>query len=297
MNQLILVLKSASNSRADLIWFFFAALSISVLELLSVAAIPAFITVVFSPETAIKYLKSYLPVLNFSQVTHFSFVLQIGFLLGLFLILKGIFALLISLYQARKMACFQSNLSSILLKQYLHWPYERYLAVNPAELIRNTVSIPVNIVTGVISSVTVIFTELFLVIFIAIALLYVNPVVTMATISLLGVTVFLAYQLLKNKLSNFGAKANQAAAKTMQWINQSLGGAKEIKILGCESYFHQHYLKNFSDFSRTTLISNCISQAPRHFLEVIAVLGMLGLTLALMMSGSSEKLLCKMEFF
>ncbi len=297
MARLLLIFRYVDNSSFGIVLFFLSTFIVALLELISVGGVPAFFTVLLTPDVVIRYLTRYLPQIPAASVSHFTLVATVGGALSAFLLFKGLVALAISKYQARTMAIYQSNLSSKLLEQYLKWPYEKHLVKNSAELIRNTVSIPVTIVGSILGGVNTLVTEMLVVILMAGGLLIYHPIITALMLIILGAVLGLFFLLLKNGLARIGRRSNMAAAKTMQWLNQSLGGIKEIKTANCNQYFHDRYLQHFANYSKDIYKSQYISQAPRLFLDFIAVSGMIGLAVALMMTESVSKILPTIALF
>jgi len=297
MKTIIFIIKSVNSSGPSIFVFFLSGMILALLELMTVGVMPVFITVLLSPETASKYFIRYLPGLDLSADYYLFLILKVGFALLIFLIFKCVFALSISLYQTRAMTRYQVALSSKLLRRYLGWPYEQLQAKNSAELIRNTVSVPVTIISSVLSGLTILVTEFLLITFAALLLIYTYPYITFATLLVLAFSITIFFIILKNKLEILGHQSNIAAAKTMQWLNQSLGGIKEIRIANCESYFHDKYIGYFLDFSKSTLSAQYLSQVPRFFLEIIAVASMLGLAAALLKAGRQTDLLPTIAMF
>ncbi len=297
MNRLLRIIRSADNSQFGFFLFFLTSVIVAVLELISVAGVPAFFAVLLTPDVAYRYLSNYLPWLPLASMDHFTLVVAIGVALTCFLFLKGVTALTISIYQARTMAKYQANLSSKLLAQYLEWSYEKHLTKNSAELVRNTLSIPVTIVSTIFSGLNILITEILVVILMASMLFLYHPVITALTVGILGVVIGLFFLLLKNRLAKTGKRTNAAAAKTMQWLNQSLGGIKEIRTANCGQYFHDQYLRHFVEYSKSIFKSQYLSQAPRFFLEFIAVSGMVGLAVVLLATENKNEILPTIALF
>jgi ATP-binding cassette, subfamily B, bacterial PglK len=297
MKKIIYILKSANSSGPAMFGFFLSGMILALLELATVGAMPVFITTLLSPETTRKYLIEYLPWIEVTVDNHLSLILKVGCSLLIFLLLKSAVALSISLYQNKAMTRYQVGLSSMMLKKYLSWPYEQLQAKNSAELIRNTVSVPVTIVSSVLSGLMILVTEVLLIVFAGSLLIYTHPYITLGTLFVLAFSIAMFFLILKSKLGALGHQANIAAAKTMQWLNQSLGGIKEIRVANREGYFQDKYIGYFSEFSKSTLSAQYWSQVPRFFLEVIAVASMLGLAAALLVSGRQADLLPTIAMF
>jgi ATP-binding cassette, subfamily B, bacterial PglK len=297
MNLIFFIFKSLDTSYSRILIFFLSTFILAVLEMFSIGVIPAFITVVVSPEKVINFTGHYFNFFDIESTGHVEVVSKVGIILIFFLIIKTTLSLSISHYQMKTLTKYQVALSSKLLERYIYWPYERHLNRNSAELIRNTISIPVNIVSSVLMSLSTIATELLLVAMITGGLIYIQPYITLISLLIFGGFMGLFSILLRKKLKSFGFKSNEFAAKTMLWLNQSLGGIKEIKVAGCERYFLNKYKKHFKEYSSATLASQYLSQVPRHFLELIALVSIIGVTILLLLNSTEQEFLPTIVLF
>lgn len=290
------VIRSVDNSRFGLPLFFVSCLIVAVLELISVGIIPLFITVLLKPEILISFLGKYFNGELFDTSDRLSIVLTVGLWLLAFLAFKAVAMLTLGLLQNRSLVRYQSNLSSCLLSRYLQWPYEAHLLKNSAELVRNAISVPISITTSLVSA-SVIATETMLALLATALLVVYQPVITLCSIGLLSATVGGLYLIFQKRLTTLGKDTNSQAVETMKWLNQTLGGLKEIRIAGREHYFHNRSMRHFGEFSRLTLLTQFIVQAPRLFMELLAIGSMIVLAVVLLTYGNSEDVLPTMALF
>ena len=290
------VIRSVDSSRLGLPLFFVSCLAVAILELLSVGIIPLFVAVLLKPEVLNTYLSKYSAGLITQNIDPLGAILVIGILLVIFLAFKATVMLILGLWQNRALVRYQSNLSSRLISRYLNWPYEMHLQKNSAELARNAVNVPICITTCLLA-LSVIATEAMLA-FLATALLVVyQPVITLCSIFLLCGTVGALYFVFQKRLALLGKNTNSEAVETMKWVNQTLKGLKEIRIAGRENYFHARYIRHFTEFSRLTLLTQFIVQAPRLFMELLAITAMILLAIVLLTYGKTQDVLPTMALF
>lgn len=290
------VIRSVDSSRFGLPLFFVSCLVVAILELLSVGIIPLFVTVLLKPEALNTFLTKYSGGLFVQNNDPVSTILTIGLCLVIFLAFKAVVMLTLGLRQNHALVQYQSNLSSRLLSRYLQWPYEMHLLKNSAELVRNAINVPISITTSLLS-LSVIATETMLSLLAAALLMAYQPIITLCSIFLLGGTVGILYFVFQKRLAKLGKNTNSEAVETMKWINQTLGGLKEIRIAGREEYFHNRYLRHFTEFSRLTLLTQFIVQAPRLFMELLAIAAMILLATVLLTYGNPQDVLPTMALF
>ena len=290
------VLCSVDTSPFGLPLFFLSYFVIALLELISVAAIPLFVTILIKPEVLSNFLVKHMGSLLPADVSRLNMVIYVGLGLVLFLAAKAVVMLMLGLWQNRVLVRYQSNLSSVLVRSYLKWPYETHLQKNSIELVRNSINVPTSISTSLLNF-GIVTTESLLVLLATIALVVYHPAITLCAMGLLGGVVGLLFMVFKRKLGQLGQETNSAAVETMKWINQTLRGLKEIRIANRGGYFHDHYLKHFSRYVDLTLHTQFLVQAPRLFMEMLAMTTMIVLTAVLLRYGNPDDVLPTMALF
>lgn len=59
-----------------------------------------------------------------------------------------------------------------------------------------------------------------------------------------------------------------------QWINQSLGGIKEVKILQREKYFIDSYRTNYKKVIWGARVNELLAAVPKYIVETVAIVGL-----------------------
>lgn len=290
------VLRSVDISPFGLPLFFLSCFVVAILELISVAVIPLFVTILLKPEVLTNFITKHLGNLLPAAFSRLDMVIYVGLGLTLFLAVKAIIMLVLGLGQNRALVRYQANLSSVLVRSYLKWPYETHLQKNSAELVRNAISVPISIATSLLSF-GVVATESLLVVLATIALISYNPIITLCAMALLGGVVGTLFMVFKRKLSQMGQETNLAAVETTKWANQTVRGLKEIRTANRGSYFLDHFLRHFTHFSQLTLDTQFVVQAPRLFMEFLAIATMIILAALLLKYGNPDDVLPTMALF
>jgi ATP-binding cassette subfamily C protein len=296
IRKLWIVLRGAETSPFGLPLFFVSCIFTALLELITVAIIPLFVTVLLKPELLTNFMEKHIDSQAIDLVSPLTMMIFVGLGLAVFLACKAAMLFFLGLWQNRALVRYQTNLSSQLVRSYLRWSYEIHQQINSAELVRNAVNVPTSICSSLLSF-GVLATELFLTFLVAIALISYQPVITLCAMVLLGGSIVVLFAAFKRKLAKLGQETNKAAVETMKWINQTLQGLKEIRIADSGGYFHDQYLKHFSRFSVLTLDTQFLVQAPRLFMEFLAVTTMIVLAVVLLKYGSPDDVLPTMALF
>ena len=87
---------------------------------------------------------------------------------------------------------------------------------------------------------------------------------------------------------NLGKQCQQYKSNLYQWVNQSLGGIKELKILNREEYFINAYEDNYKKYVHGLRINRLIASMPKYFVEAVCMTGLLVAILIKMFWGQKE---------
>jgi ABC-type multidrug transport system fused ATPase/permease subunit len=178
----------------------------------------------------------------------------------------------------------QANVSQRLFTIYLQQPYTFHLQRNSAELIRNLTG-EVNIFTTVLTSTLMLFSELLVIIGIATLLFLVEPIGALIVMVVLGGAAWSFHRVTRERISRWGVERQHHDGLRIQHLQQGLGGAKDVKLLGRESgflmRFHTHNIKS----ARVWRLQVTLQNFPRLIFELLAVTGLAILVLAMLMQG------------
>lgn len=185
----------------------------------------------------------------------------------------------------------QVSLSRRLFDSYLSAPYTFHLNRNSAELLRNVNSEVLWIFHHVVIPVFIITIELMVIMVVLTMLLLVEPVSALVTIVVLGGVGSLFYNLTRKKIGNLGKIQQYYLEQMIKWVNQGLGAVKEANVLCRESFFVNTYTECSIKYSNATRFIKITSEIPRLFVEVIAVVGILLITIIYLTQGKNLQLI------
>ena len=259
----------------------------SFLELLGVTIFMPFINIISNPQTIQRtwYLKLFYDGLHFSSTKNFMIALSCA-IIAVYLI-KNIYLIVEKNCIYKFSYSTQMRLSTRLLETYMKEPYTFHLNKNIASLQR-TIQEDTGRFMQVILYFMELATELVVCLTLGIYLLFVSKSITIIVVSLLVAFVgtFLACT---RKYSNQLGRDNQMyQGKIYQWMNQALGGIKEIKILERDSFFIEEYQKYYAKFARGLRLSRTISILPKYLVEAVAITGLLIAIIVKMTFGEAD---------
>lgn len=247
------------------------------LELLAVSAISPFVESISTPEilndeTSITG-KLYM-ALGTPEYVHFLIYMLVTLIV--IYIVKNAFLLILYNFQYRFSYENQRLMERELLSCYLHREYTFHLKHNSAELQRNVLQDVMGMYYTLSSGLTFV-TEGAVCLALFIYLLYLDKTITLGVVLFL-ITTFALYTVIFGKRNNrIGEESRRASAMRVQWVQQSLGGIKEIKILGRERFFINSYDKNAVIYAKKQRQYQMTVMAPRPLMEAAGISSLLGI--------------------
>jgi ATP-binding cassette subfamily C protein len=218
--------------------------------------------------------------------TH-DFLIGAGLGFMVIYLLKNLYLTALTYLQCRLIYDKQVELSSRLFRAYLYSPYTFHLQRNSADLIRNLTTETSIFFNGVLTPGILALTEVTILGCIALFLLVIEPVTSLAAAGGIGLATLFFYRVVRRKLSAFGKARQYHQGQVIQTINQGLGGVKEAKVLGREQLFLDQYDSHNILSTRALQFSQIVSQLPRFFIESIAIVGLMLIVVSVLAQGRS----------
>lgn len=191
-------------------------------------------------------------------------------------ILKSIFLIYLTWRQNKFASNLTTSLANNLFRGYLLMPYQFHISRNssiPLSMIQNEI----NSFSTVTQAFIQLFSEGTILLGILFTLFYIFPSGTLFVVIFYGISVFLFYRLSKTRLSNWGIERHGLLLKMNKSLLQGFGGIKDLKIYGRELFFAEKFEVVNSKSAQIYVKVNTLSFVPRFFLELLAVVGLIGL--------------------
>lgn len=254
------------------------------LETLGIGLIIPAITLMMQGDLVARYpiIESILSFLGNPSQTELISATMLG-LVGVYLV-KNLFLAFLIWKQTHFTFDVQSTISQRLFTNYLRQPYTFHLQRNSAELVRNVTS-EVGLFTGVMTSALLLLTELMVVIGIVILLLLVEPLGALIVAVVLGGSAWGFHRMTRARITRWGVERQLHDGLRIQHLQQGLGGAKDVKLLGREreflAQFHTHNIQSARMWKLQTTLLNF----PRLMFELLAVTGLAILVISMLSQG------------
>lgn len=257
-----------------------------IIEIVSLGLLfPTVELVLDSENVSNNFIFSFFQFFNITSVyqTKISLIILIVFLF----LFKTIFMVNITFLQSKFLSKHKSNLSLRLFTLYLKQNYTFHLNSNSSLLFKNihTETWHVNMYIAALIQIIV---ESSLVLSVFLILLIIEPLGTLFTSILLGLSSFLFYKKFKNKVSNWGEKGvylNEAISKITL---ESFNGIRELILYNKLESVNNRYDKTINSRAEIEIKHQVISQLPRFFIEFIGIVSIMALVFIMLLQSKSS---------
>ena len=258
-------------------------LMMSVFEVVGVAAILPFLSVLGNPEL----IETNATLATFARLTELDDTQHVIIALGL-----SVFALIIVSMAVRAAVTYLQirfslmrayALSSRLLHGYLSQSYVWFLSRNTSELGQSLLSEVDTVVRESILPAVLLISNVSVVLLIGGLLFLVEPGVAIGATSLLLMTYLLVFFSLRRRLGDVGRKRVTANKARFRVVQETTGGIKELKVMGLEHQSLKRFRTSASSMARYQTTGLVIARLPRYALEATTYGGFILMILLLIM--------------
>ncbi len=192
----------------------------------------------------------------------------------------------------------RGKLAYKLMQAYIEAPYSFHLGTNSATLIQNVVTSTDMVCIGLIMSLLTSISNAVIVLALIILLVNTNSMALILIAIIMLVSLGLLYPM-KDRLVRWGSEGWKANGEMIRIMNHGLGGFKETRVLGCESYFKQQMEVQTQKYARNLSLASGYGNLPRFVVEALMVSFLIGFTLLFinLNQGNEENLTAVLGIF
>lgn len=161
-----------------------------------------------------------------------------------------------------------------MISCYMHKPYTFHLQRNTAEIVRN-IRGDVSGAFSVISSIFSLIADALITIALTVYLFAVDTSLTMSVVIALIICSVLYFAIVRKKIRSAGQESRKISAKMYKAIHQSMGGIKEVKIMGREEYFEDVYNVAGTESVRLSRRYTILASIPSRLIETLCICAIL----------------------
>lgn len=249
----------------------------SFMELIGVAIFLPFIQILMDPQAALgDYDRPYIAwaYQAFHAGSVNSFLIIIALLICAIYVIKNLYlsfmqnSILSFTYRTRM------GLATRLLDTYMNEPYSFHLKTNIAEM-QKSLTTDAQQFMLLLNNLLQTLAELTMVAAIVAYLFHTSHAITLMVAVLLFVFIGTFTYASKHISGRVGKQNEQYNIKLNQWVNQALGGIKEVKVLHREEYFVGAYRDYYGKLIKGAKLNEMLATIPKYLLETVCIVGML----------------------
>lgn len=190
------------------------------------------------------------------------------------------------------------SLSVALMRNYLFAPYREHLDRRSGHMVNNVTTNTTNVVAYCIIGLLELLTSSVILCLFFLSLALAEPILTVAVGGAVVVLVVFYFLIMRRRLQSWGEGARRASAALFSEVNEIFGAFKAIKADSAELFFLRRFEARLLQTASLLLKINIFREAPRLFLELLGVGGILIVMLiALTYDHSGQRLVATLAAF
>ncbi|MGE3591184.1 MAG: ABC transporter ATP-binding protein, partial [Arcobacter sp.] len=281
-----ILLNSHEKKRA--LQLLFLMILMAFLEVLGLGSIMPFLSVLGNPEAieTNEYLNAVYTYLSFENKD--SFLMFLGLFALLMLLSSAVVRSMTSYAKFRFSNLRRHSLGQKLLRKYLHQPYSFFLSRNSSDVskvILSETDLAINqAILPALNLLTYSILSLALIGF----LVVVDPMLALILATIFGGFYIVMYMTVRKYLGKIGQKRNRANTQRFKITSETIGGIKDLKVLGREKIYLDSFTKPSYEFSHYNSTNQTLSEVPQFLVEVIAFGALLAMAMYALASDGSD---------
>ena len=257
----------------------------SFLETLGVSAILPFIESLLTPESVMDKWYAKLLISFFSIKDTQTLTIVIGIAIIAIYFLKNLYLYFSVMAQTIYRSKIEKYLSTKMLRAYMKWPYENFIDINTAEVIRG-IGTDVIGVYNLLDEMFRFLGEFFTAVLIGLFIIYTDAFMAICIIVIAGFCFAIITLGLKKKTSELAEEKRQNDTIRGKSAYQAIMGFKEIKVSNTTDYFIDNYEKAYEAQRKAEINNNYIVNLPERVIESMCIAVLMGVICVKLVMGA-----------
>jgi ATP-binding cassette subfamily C protein len=217
-------------------------------------------------------------------------ILVFTLLVMAFYVARNVLLALVTWAQEQALSLSVRQLSHRLLAAYLAAPYAFHFRHNSARLIHRLTDAVHSVFRGVLGSMVNVACEALVVAGIVVILALASPGVTLMAVVVVGGMLLVPLLVSRQATARWGEAVARLDGETLQTLQQSLGGVKEVKLSGRERFFLDQFDDRVAGAARLRTRYITVASTLRMSMETVFVCGLLAVSLLLTLRSGGAAL-------
>lgn len=263
----------------------FMAIIMALFEAVGVASVLPFFAVIGNPDIIYDHpqLNDLYVVLNSVGVTtQDAFLACLGAASFFMIVMSAGYRMLAQFQMNRFIEMIRYSVSCRLLTAYVEQPYEFFLGRNSAEMSKVVLSEVDQFIGGTLRPFFSVVTYSCVMVAITVLLVLTDPVLALIAAGGFGSLYFLVMLNVKQSLTELGIMRVAANRERFLAASETLGGIKELKLLGREHSYVERFTLPSKRFAETHASHQTITQLPNFLIEALVFGAIVAVTIVLL---------------
>jgi ABC-type multidrug transport system fused ATPase/permease subunit len=296
-NYLSRILYIVTGRKHELLVMIGIFLSVSLLDTVGIGLIGPFMALATSPKIIhqnawLNYIYNYL---NFQSTN--QFIACTGLLIVAIFYAKSFLNFRMQAYVFKFSYEQAGFLTERLLKAYLAADYTFHLSRSSSTLLQTILTETAQFSNNVLIPLLISTSNAAVLIFLLLLLTWTSPI---GTAAILG-AILLAYVIsshFKDSMSVWLKIASEAQTSIIRVVNHSIGGIKEVRVIGCEPYFEEQISTHAKTYAETMSSVLVFGNLPRILVEAFLITFLIGFVSVFLMFGQEpQRLIAVLSMF
>jgi|APSaa5957512535_1039671.scaffolds.fasta_scaffold05151_4 ATP-binding cassette, subfamily B, bacterial PglK len=269
----------SEKNKKTFISLLYLSVIVSIFEVLGLGILMTYILSISNQDILFnnEHIKLIYDVLDFSDD---EFLILIGVIIGILYIVKSIIALKFNHMNISYSYSLYKDLSSRLVKKYLHMPFLSFAKRNSSDMIKIIMTDATH-VSQIISKVYLMVSEIVIIIFLVLILMFINIKIVFFIVSTFIVFFFVVNGRLSTLVRKYGKLAVNIRSEMFQNIDEVLLNNKINRVINRESYCVDNFKSLSGRYGLNSTKGLFLGLLPRYIVELLAVLIFLGVIIGL----------------
>lgn len=190
-------------------------------------------------------------------------------------VFRSAFSIFMAYAQQRNIGKIYIRLTSDVLETYLDKPYSFHLSSNSSELFKNLSFEVGQFITGFLTPIILIGSEVIVLLGIFLFLIYVFPVATFLLVGIFGIIMWSTFYIFKKRIKLYSAQREKYSGQYYKNALEALHAVKEIKVFNAQAFFIERFSEAIKRYQNAFIKFSVVSIFPRYLFETAIVSAML----------------------
>jgi ATP-binding cassette subfamily B protein len=240
-------------------------------EVLSIGALLPFLSVLTEPNLILnnQFLKPIVEALNVKSSDQLILLFTLIFCIAI--ALSGILRLLLLFTSSKITFAIGGDISVNIYHRTLLQPYSIHIARNSSQIVDGVTNKTISVIECIRCSIAIISSTIFLVI-IVFTLFIFQPLITIQILLGFGIIYLTIIKLTKKRLSENGKKIAYFSRFSIQNLQESLGGIRDILLDRNQNFYVDIYKNMVIPWRKSQGLNQFISGSPKFAIESIGII-------------------------